>query len=198
MANEIWSDYTDYVISSIDGKISGKYKLSIRDFLSNPAKYAKTANIKTTVSNMIEEVNSYIDGIILNMADENNALGDLLSKVGSATAQLKQNISIQAKQSKIPIVTPVLVDRNESNEERIFISAVNPDILSLIQKLTSDSNFIADLTYKYRNVEIGSWLFSGAKNHLINLYLPDNEIIALESAKTEIVDLMDAASALMQ
>jgi predicted RNA-binding protein with RPS1 domain len=47
MANEMWSDYTDYVISSIDGKISGKYNLSIRDFLSNPAKYAKKENIKT-------------------------------------------------------------------------------------------------------------------------------------------------------
>ena len=193
----MWSDYSDYVISNVDKKIGNKYKPSLRELLTTPASYANTQNIKITMQNMKEAVNNFIDGIISSMGDQSKELEDALTVIESATSQLKQNISLQAKQNKVPMVKPVIVDRDASREDKVFVSNVNADILQLVQKFISESTFIADLSYNYKNVQIGSWLFCGPKNYSLNIYLPQNDVVSLEAARSEVLGLLDAASTLM-
>ena len=35
---DLWSDYTDFVIDNIDKSIGKKYKMSLRDLLTDPEK----------------------------------------------------------------------------------------------------------------------------------------------------------------
>lgn len=190
----LWSDYTDFVIGSIDKKIGNKYKMSLRDLLATPSEYGNQQDIDVTLKNMSEDINSYIDDAIAAMPEEKTALTNMLVKADSITKQIASNVSMQAKQYKVPMVKPVSIERNQDNEESIFIDAVGPDVLALVDKLVSSSTMVADFSYTYENSSVGSWFFGGSKNYMLNVYLPDNDVIMLEASRAEINELLDAAT----
>ncbi len=194
---EHWSDYTDFVLTSIDKKISTKYKISLKKLLSGPSKFSSQPNIQATIKNLAEEVNSFIDTAIASMPDAKKALADSVLKADAVTRQLSQNISMQAKQHKVPVVTPVSIIRDETKEEIISVNDSTPDVLALVEKLAASSMLVADFSYAYQNASIGSWLFSGHKNYILEVFVPDNDVAMLEASRIEITDLLAAAGVMI-
>ena len=195
---ELWSDYTDFVLTSLDKTFADKYKLQIRDIISNPDKYASQKDIEKTLTNMREDANSYIDSSISTMPEEKTALEDALAKADSITKQISDNLSVRAKQYKIPIVKPVSVEREVVKDEVISIDSANSDTLALIEKLTESSSYIADMTYTYNESLVGSWFFSGSKNYVLDIFMPDNDVALLEASRAEINDLIDSVLAVIR
>lgn len=195
---ELWSDYTDFVLTSLDKTFADKYKLQIRDIISNPDKYASQKDIEKTLTNMREDANSYIDSSISTMPEEKTALEDALAKADSITKQISDNLSVRAKQYKVPIVKPVSVEREVVKDEVISIDSANSDTLALIEKLTESSSYIADMTYTYNESLVGSWFFSGSKNYVLDIFMPDNDVALLEASRAEINDLIDSVLAVIR
>ncbi len=195
---EYWSDYTDFVLTNIDRKVATKYKVALKKLLENPSKFASAPNIQTTIKNLGSEVDGYIDNAIAGMPDVKKALTDNVLKADAVTKQLAQSISMQAKQHKVPMVKPVSINRDETHEETISVDDAGPDVLAMVERLIGESVLVADFSYGYQNSTIGSWLFSGHKNYLLNVFLPDNDVAMLEASRTEIHTLLDAAGVIIE
>ena len=194
---ELWSDYTDFVIDNIDKSIGKKYKMSLRDLLTDPESFSSDPNIQNTIKSMADDVNAYIDQALSKMSAQKQELDDNLTKADSVTKQLAQSISMQAKQNRVPFIVPVSIDRDDTKEEVISLDSAGSDVLALIEKLAASSTLIADFTTQYDNSLIGNWFFSGPKNYTINVYLPDSDIISMQDSRDELLGLLDAASALI-
>jgi uncharacterized protein YllA (UPF0747 family) len=189
----LWSDISDSLITEMDKKLGSKYKITIRELLANPGRFSKTANIRNTVSNLKEEVDNYIDDALSTMSAEQKALDDAAMKADSLTSQLAQNVSMQAKQYKIPIVKPVMIDRDMSKDETVYINTLDSGVLALVEKLCASSVYIADYGTNFGKYRIGEWLFSGQKNYVIRAYLPPSEVLSLQASKEELDSLFTAA-----
>ncbi|MGC8537883.1 MAG: hypothetical protein ACP5MZ_02770 [Candidatus Micrarchaeia archaeon] len=194
---DLWSDYTDFVIDNIDKSIGKKYKMSLRDLLTDPESFSSDPNIQNTIKSMADDVNAYIDQALSKMSAQKQELDDNLTRADSVTKQLAQSISMQAKQNRVPLIVPVSIDRDDTKEEVISVDSAGSDILALIEKLSANSTMIADFTTQYDNSLIGNWFFSGPKNYTINVYLPDSDVISIQSSRDELLALLDAASALI-
>src|SRR5271157_1007286 len=136
---DLWSDYSDGIIKNLDKLVSLKYKLTLRSLLTDPSKYASQPNIVMTIDNLKEEVNTYIEGRVKKMAPEKKAFEDAAARADSLTTQLSQSISSQAKQSKVPVIRPLAVERDTTKEERIYLDTVDAGVSALVEKLVSGS-----------------------------------------------------------
>ncbi len=188
MANP-WSDYTDEIISEVDDELGTKYKMSVRRLLAEPTKFMKIDGIGVTVRNMHEDVTNYVDDMLEDMADEQKKFENDVAKAVGITQQLSQNIMMQAKQNKIPFITPAAMERNEAAEEIIYIDNVDSNVLALAESFVKNANLIADFSYNYKDDKIGSWLFDGEKNYMLRVYLPPSQILYLETSKEELENL---------
>jgi hypothetical protein len=130
------------------------------------------------------------------MLTGNNKLlhSDQTSKADSITKQLSQNITSQARQNNTPVIRPVTMERDATREERLYIDAFDNSVISLVQRLVASSMLVADLGAAYKEYKIGSWLFSGNKNYLLSVYMPDNTLLSLETSRAELDNLLAAAS----
>lgn len=194
---DLWSDYTDFVIDNIDKSIGKKYKMSLRDLLTDPESFSPDPNIQNTIKSMADDVNAYMDQALSKMSAQKQELDDNLTKADSVTKQLAQSISMQAKQNRVPFIVPVSIDRDDTKEEVISVDSAGSDVLALIEKIAASSTMIADFTTQYDNSLIGNWFFSGPKNYTINVYLPDSDVISMQDSRDELLGLLDAASALI-
>ncbi len=196
---ELWSDYTDSLISDIDTQLGSKYgKMNLRRFLGNPGKFAEQPNIGADFQNLRKDTDAYIDALFADLGTERQEFEDSLLKADTMTAQLGNSISMQAKQLKIPFIKPALMERDDSIDEKIYIDTVNTDVFSLIEKLATNSVYIADNTEIYRERKIGDWLFGGRKNYVLRVYVPQNQAMILSNSRDEINGLFDIASALIK
>ncbi|MCL5122734.1 MAG: hypothetical protein M1279_02070 [Candidatus Marsarchaeota archaeon] len=194
---DLWSDYTDFVIDNIDKSIGKKYKMSLRDLLTDPESFSPDPNIQNTIKSMADDVNAYMDQALSKMSAQKQELDDNLTKADSVTKQLAQSISMQAKQNRVPFIVPVSIDRDDTKEEVISVDSAGSDVLALIEKIAASSTMIADFTTQYDNSLIGNWFFSGPKNYTINVYLPDSDVISMQDSRAELLGLLDAASAMI-
>ncbi|MCL5442619.1 MAG: hypothetical protein M1603_02975 [Candidatus Marsarchaeota archaeon] len=194
---DLWSDYTDFVIDNIDKSIGKKYKMSLRDLLTDPESFSSDPNIQNTIKSMADDVNAYMDQALSKMSAQKQELDDNLTRADSVTKQLAQSISMQAKQNRVPFIVPVSIDRDDTKEEVISVDSAGSDVLALIEKIAASSTMIADFTTQYDNSLIGNWFFSGPKNYTINVYLPDSDVISMQDSRDELLGLLDAASAMI-
>ena len=194
---DLWSDYTDFVIDNIDKSIGKKYKMSLRDLLTDPESFSSDPNIQNTIKSMADDVNAYMDQALSKMSAQKQELDDNLTRADSVTKQLAQSISMQAKQNRVPFIVPVSIDRDDTKEEVISVDSAGSDVLALIEKIAASSTLIADFTTQYDNSLIGNWFFSGPKNYTINVYLPDSDVISMQDSRDELLGLLDAASAMI-
>ena len=194
---DLWSDYTDFVIDNIDKSIGKKYKMSLRDLLTDPESFSSDPNIQNTIKSMADDVNVYMDQALSKMSAQKQELDDNLTRADSVTKQLAQSISMQAKQNRVPFIVPVSIDRDDTKEEVISVDSAGSDVLALIEKIAASSTMIADFTTQYDNSLIGNWFFSGPKNYTINVYLPDSDVISMQDSRDELLGLLDAASAMI-
>jgi hypothetical protein len=192
---ELWSDYTDSLISDIDAQLGSKYgKMNLRKFLGNPGKFAEQPNINTDFQNLRKDADAYIDALFASLGTEKQEFEDNLLKADTITAQLGNSISMQAKQLKIPFIKPALMERDDSVDEKIYIDTVNTDIFSLIEKLATTAVYIADNTEIYKDRKIGDWLFGGSKSYVLRVYVPQNQVMILDNSRDEINALFDIAA----
>ncbi len=167
---DLWSDYTELLLSDIEPELKAKYGIAIRDLLNNPAKYANTNDIDTVISNMKEAANGAIDDREASLKDEQNNLQKDAAKADVLTAQIGQAISAQAKQNKVPVVKPMLFARDESGDEVVYVDAVDIGTLALVERLMASALYVADYTTTYQNYKVGDWVFisvSGRRNVII-------------------------------
>ncbi len=193
MAN-IWSDDADIIIKRLDKDIAAKYKISLSDLLSNPDKFASQPSIVNTIINMKEDVDNSIAAMLNGMESERKKLSDDASKCDAITSQLAQAISLEAKQSKIPLIKSDNVARDESKDEVIYVKDAQGDILHMVERLVDASLLVVDMTATYNGNSIGEWLFSGNKNYVVRVSLDQNPALIIENSAAEIDALLDAAT----
>ncbi len=191
---EMWSDNADVIIKNVDKDIKAKYKFSLSEFLTNPADYAPVPNVAITVSNMKEYVDDFGSSLLGGLDEEKKKLDDDAMKCDAVTSQIAQAIKAEARQSKIPIIKPATVLRDENKEEVIYVKDASGDILGLVGRLVDSSLMIADFTRQYENYQIGEWLFSGNKNYVLRVSLDPNPYLNVEASVNEINGLLDAAA----
>ncbi|MEM3841363.1 MAG: hypothetical protein QXN59_01560 [Candidatus Micrarchaeaceae archaeon] len=187
-----WSDYTDAVITNMEGVIKSKYGVQLRELLSDPASI-KQGNVLDKLPGIRADIEAYLDELADSMGQERRVVEDAMEKAAAITAQLAQNISMQSKQYKVPIFKPVVLDRKDDDDTKIYVDNIDQSTLAVIEKLASWSTIIFDQTYKYKDYSIGSWLFSGQKAYSVTVYTPASEYISFEYTKEELETLLDAA-----
>lgn len=193
---DTWSDSAGMLIDSVEPTVKQKYNISLRGLLTNPGRYAGTANLATTIDNIHEDIDNYVSETIDSMPEERKSFESDGLKCDSITKQLSQNISLQAKQNSVPLIRPDAMDRDEARDEVFYISSVDNSVLALVQKLVSASTVIADFSRMYRNYNIGEWLFStNAKNYVIRVNLQPSAIVTIDAARDEVNDLLDGVVA---
>jgi hypothetical protein len=191
---EFWSDYADNVITDVDTELGNKYgKMNLRKFLSNPAKFADQPDFQTAAQGMRKETNAFIDGLLDGLQKERRDLDNALAKADSITTQITSNISMQAKQNKVPMIKPVFIERDQTRDVAIYIDNMDSSVLGLIEKLSADCTYISDNTATYSDKKIGEWLFGGRKSYILRVFMPNNQAMALQDAKSEINGLFDIA-----
>jgi len=191
---EFWSDYTNTVISDVDADLGNKYgKVNLRKFLSNPAKFVEQPDIQTVAQGIRKDTNAFIDSILEGLDKEQRDLENSLAKADSITTQIISNISMQAKQNKVPMIKPALIERDQTQDVTIYIDNMDSSVLALIEKLAANATYIADNTTTYSDRKIGEWLFGGRKNYILSVFMPDNQAMSLQDTKTEINGLFDLA-----
>ncbi len=192
---ELWSDYTDNIITELDAVAGAKYgKANIRRFLSNPAKYASQANINATMQKMRNDANAYFDGRLGDLSAESKTLSDNLIKADSITGQIAQNISMQAKQNKVPIIKPPLIERDVTKDQTIYVDAVDGNVMTLIEKLVTNAMYIADNTGTFDNKKVGEWVFGGKRTYVLRVYVPQTNVVLLRGSRDELNALFDVAA----
>jgi hypothetical protein len=191
---ELWSDYTDIIITDMDSALGAKYgKVNVRKFLSSPAKYAALPNISSDAQRMKSDANEYLDGVLEGLSEQKARLDDGLLKADSLTGQLSQSISMLAKQNRIPVIKPAFMERNTADDQVIYIDSVDSGVAALIEKLVANAVYIADRTDTYENRRVGEWLFGGQNSYIVKVYVPQNEVMLVQGAKDEINSLFDVA-----
>ncbi|MDE1854892.1 MAG: hypothetical protein KGH57_01040 [Candidatus Micrarchaeota archaeon] len=192
MAKQIpWDEQTDSFISDLEDTISKAYSVSLRGLLTDPTKYLSKENFSTTLQGIRSQINSYFDALLENMKEEQ---AKLASEMESATAQYKAIDSVinsKAAVARVPYIKPLLVSRTASREESIVIESYDESLEAFIGKLVNVSTYVADMSADYKQYKLGSWIFSGAKNHVLTVNPPTSPVLVIENSKGIIDDMLD-------
>ncbi len=192
MAKEIpWDEQTDGFISDIDETVTGKYNLSLRSLLINPNRYLNKKDLAATLSGIRADEASYFDSLLENLKDEQARLE---SEMESMTAQYKQIDSVITNKSaiaRVPYIKPLFVSRSPDREESIVIDKYEESMDAFVGKLVAASNYVADVSATYKQYTLGSWIFSGAKNHVLTINPPASPVLVIENSRTIIEDMLN-------
>lgn len=192
---DLWSDYTDVLIDVIDAQLKNKYTgMTLRALLTTPSKFANKQNLPATVQQLHADVDEYIEDRFKTLEERVIDTDQKAAKCDAITKQLGQSIAMEAKQNKIPLITPAYIDRDTAKDEVIYVSELDAAVSALVPKLVASSVFISYRFDTYKEYLIGEWLFSGSKNYVLSAYLEPSEVINLTTAKAELDELLDAAA----
>ncbi|MGC9156920.1 MAG: hypothetical protein ACP5GD_01895 [Candidatus Micrarchaeia archaeon] len=192
-----WDPQTDVFINEIDGIVSEKYGISFRDLLLNPGKYSGKKDIKATFQNIKTEVDNYFKTLLSTYADELEKVNNELESLTSQYKELDALIASKASLAKVPYIKPSSITRKEQEEE-ITIKQYDPSLEPLVSKLVSISHYVADMSIKYKNNVIGSWLFSGSKNYVLTLEIPASDALVIQTSKDTIDMLLGTVEPFLQ
>lgn len=192
-----WDPQTDVFINEIDEIVSEKYGISFRDLLLNPGKYTTKKDMKATFQNIKTEVDNYFKALLSTYADEVEKVNNELESLTSQYKELDALIASKASLAKVPYIKPSSVTRKEQEEE-ISIKQYDPSLEPLVSKLVSISHYVADMSIKYKNNIIGSWLFSGSKNYVLTLEIPASDALVIQTSKDTIDMLLGTVEPLLQ
>jgi hypothetical protein len=194
---ELWSDAADYVLSNLEKPINTKFGLSLKTVLTNPAEYLDEKDVQMKLSNIRETVNTFIGNRLEEMKDQVKALDDSAMKASSVTAQISQGASGLAKQYKIPLMKPSGVDRPQTDDTIIYISSAGPETMQLAEKLVAGADYILDISAKYKEYNIGRWLFSGRRDTILAVNFGPSPALTMYETMVEMDSTIDAASQLI-
>ncbi len=194
MAEQAWSSYTDYLINVIDTKLKRKYDITVRDLFTDPSRFAGKQGISNTIGSMKADADGIIDALAATRSSDKDAFNASLPKLDAISKKIAAIVTVQAKQSGIPIISPEAFNRNEADDIAIAVSNADADVQAVVQKLVPASLFIVDMSVSYNNYLIGSWLFAGSRNYLLNIYMEQNDFVQFQSSKDEIDAMFAYAS----
>ncbi|MGC8652140.1 MAG: hypothetical protein ACP5UH_02735 [Candidatus Micrarchaeia archaeon] len=190
---ELWSDYTGAMISDIDPDIKKKYGMALSELLANPRGFAGEENLAIKIGNIKDDVDSYIESQKQQALLREKNFSDMLERADSITQKISQRVSVIAKQSSVPLIKPVSIDKGAASEERIYVDSSDDSVMGLVEKLAASSMIIADFTSEYNSYKLGEWYFSGHKNYTLSVYLPPSNVMLLDNSKQELDALLNAA-----
>ncbi len=185
-----WDEDTDGFISDLDDIVSKKYGVTLRSLLLNPAKYTARQGAEKLVNGAKEEVSAYFGSLLDGMKDEQARLQSDMETADSQYIAVNSVITDKAAAARIPYIKPMYVSRDRESEESVLIERYDESLEPFIGKLVSASNYIADVSAVYKKYHLGSWLFSGSKNHVLTLNPPASPILTIDAG-------MDAISGML-
>ncbi len=193
-SNNNWDELTDSFITGIDDSILKNSEIKLRDVLSNPSKYAQKSDATTTLKKMQSAVDTYFSEVKNTFASEIDKLNLELESISVIYSKITSIINEKTELLKIPLITPYTIDIKESNSENIIIDSYNTSLETLIAKLISSSNYVAEISTKYKDHTLGSWIFSADKIHIITIKPPENIIIDVENSQSTLIDYLSSFS----
>ncbi|MCL5008609.1 MAG: hypothetical protein M1156_01820 [Candidatus Marsarchaeota archaeon] len=185
-----WDDETEIMIQSIDAQ-SGSAVPKLRDLLLNPQKYLLKPGADSTISKARSNVNMYFDALLEDLKDEQAKFTHELEGMSSQYNRISEVVMEKTLSLNVPYITPSYVELNRDESEEITISQYNDSVDQLVGKLTSASKYVADISIKYKEYTLGSWLFSCERPYIITLERPKNQLMYIESSRKAINDLLN-------
>ena len=183
----------DFVINSLEKPLFTKYNVSLKKLLSDPDQYAGDPKVGLRISNMREEVNRFIGDRLDDIKEEVKRLDDSAIKVNSISALIANGVASLSKQYKIPIIKPAGLNRVDDNDTTIFVASASQETMQLAERLVSISDYVIDMTAKYKEYNLGTWLFAGARNTSISVNFGPSPALTMYNTMQEIDSLMEAA-----
>lgn len=189
-----WDEQTDIFVNEMDVDVAKKYKLSLRELLLHPEKFAKVDNMAATLGKIKTEVSAYFEDMLGDMKGEDDELTKAMEAIDAVHTQINQTISSRAGIARVPFLRPVDLDTGDVNPETIYIDRYDGQVDILITKLINSSNYVCDLSTSYRKYSIGSWLFSGSRSCVLSVQPPESMVVTVEDSRDMIIGMLDDIS----
>ncbi|MEM0086751.1 MAG: hypothetical protein QW774_01970 [Candidatus Micrarchaeaceae archaeon] len=186
-----WDDTTDIFVTELDKKVEDSHGFKLRDLLLNPINYTSRADFADTFADIRKIVDDYFKGLHDTYADDEQKFNSDLEEVSNEYSKIDGLLSQKAAAASIPYIKPINVVRNTDNDENIVITKYEGSMDALFERLIRQSNYVADLSTQYKQYTIGSWLFSGSKQYLVSLRMPESIAFDLQDAESTIGALLD-------
>jgi hypothetical protein len=187
-----WDEDTEEFVSDLDDIISKKYGMTLRNLLLNPSKYTVRPGAAATIADAKQDVHAYFDSLLEGLKDEQSKLQSEMELADSQYAAVDSVITEKAAAARVPYIRPMYVSRQREGEEVVLIERYDESLEPFVGKLVNASNYVADVSATYKTYRLGSWLFSGAKNHVLTINPPASPVLAIESSRDTINGLLDA------
>lgn len=185
-----WDEDTGNIIALIDAQSNGSGpKLS--DFLANPGKYMLKPGSGALLGKFRTITNTYFDAVYDDMKDEETKFTQQLESLNVQYLKINQVIKEKSLSLKIPLIVPSAVDVDATRREEITILQYDSSVEQLLGKLISVSKYVADISEKYKNYNMGSWLFSSDNAYVVLLERPTSPLMLLEDNRKTINDMLD-------
>lgn len=190
-----WDEDTDNFVSDLDDVISKKYGMTLRSLLLNPAKYTDRQDADKLVNGIRDDVRTYFNSLLENMKEEETKLQSEMEAANSQYIAVDSVITEKSAAARVPYIKPMYVSRQRESEEAVLIERYDESMEPFIGKLVNASNYIADVSAVYKTYHLGSWLFSGAKNHVLTLNPPASPVLTIEGSRDTINGMLDVLAA---
>lgn len=187
-----WDAQTDQYIIALDPIISDQYGMTLTDLLMNPSNFSGTTDIANKVEGIRTTVNKFFGDAMSGMDDERTRLIHEMENVNMEYMKINDSITSKTLAARVPYVKPFFIDTNADLEEEVIIDQYNNSIDSLITKFIGISNYVADISGKYKSYTIGSWVFSGTRTYMISINRPTSPLISMENSNEYIVEMLDS------
>ena len=175
-------------------EMNDKYKVSLRELLSDPRKYQDLVGVSDIVEKIREDVEAYFTDLLGGLQPEEEEFAKQLENIDALHTQIGQAISSKAGIGRIPFVKPASFDAGGQQVETIYVDNYDGQTDMLVTKLINSANYILDLSTSYRKYAVGNWFFSGSKNCLLSIPMPDSRIIMVENSRDTIIAAVDNAT----
>lgn len=196
MAKEENRDFADDVVDMLEPQIFEKYSISLKQLLTDPLSIEDKETAAGKIGAIKADIDSYMDKLMSQSAENQGALDKSLENANNISAQLKEAITASAREKQIPVLNAAF-GRNVKKDEVISIENFDENVALLINKLIASSLFVVNESYKYKEYEVGAWVFSSNKDYALQVFMPPHEIMIIDSAKTELDGLLDQSLAIM-
>ncbi|MGC8479166.1 MAG: hypothetical protein ACP5M9_00645 [Candidatus Micrarchaeia archaeon] len=189
-----WDELTDSFITGIDDKLLVDSDVKLRDVLTHPSKYAQKSNASSILEKMQSSIDTYFGIVMEAFKSEKDKFDKELEAMSILYSKVSSTIQEKAELSQTPIITPHSINVNEKSSESIIIDSFDTQVEHLIGKLTSSSVYIGDISAKYNEHTLGSWIFSSKRPYILTIKPPENIIMEIENAKLTIMSYISSFS----
>lgn len=192
MAKQLpWDEQTDGFISDLDETLSKKYGISLRSLLVNPNKYSGKKDLSKAIDGIRGDAATYFSELLDNLKEEQTKLEVELESADAQYREIDSLITNKSAAARVPYIKPLFVSRNPESEETIVIEKYDESLEAFVGKLVNASNYVADMSAVYKQYRLGSWVFSGAKNHVLTINPPASPVLVIENSRNQINDMLN-------